>query len=110
MRKPPGLLGEFEQMVLLAALQCGDNAYGVTVEDELIARTGRKVATGAVYVTLDRLERKGLLKSRMTAPTAERGGRAKRCYSVTKAAVTALLHSRQALGRLWEGLELQGEP
>ncbi len=99
-------LGEFEQMILLAVLQCGDEAYGVTVEEELTRRTKRRVAAGAIYVTLDRLEKKGLLVSRLTEPTAERGGRAKRCYKVTKPAVAALKHSRRALVSLWEGLEL----
>lgn len=99
-------LGEFEQMILLAVLQCGDDAYGVTVQEELARRTNRSVASGAIYMTLDRLEKKGLLVSRLTAPTAERGGRAKRCYKVTKPAVAALKHSRRALINLWEGLEL----
>ena len=99
-------LGEFEQLILLAVLQCGDDAYGVTVQEELAKRTARRVASGAIYMTLDRLEKKGLLVSRLTEPSAERGGRAKRCYKVTKTAVAALKHSRRALISLWEGLEL----
>lgn len=98
-------LGEFEQMILLAVLQCGEDAYGVTVQEELASRTRRRVASGAIYMTLDRLEKKGLLVSHLTEPTAERGGRAKRCYRVTKPAVAALKHSRRALISLWEGLE-----
>jgi DNA-binding PadR family transcriptional regulator len=101
---PP--LGEFEQMVLLAVL-CAEKdgeAYGITVFDELTARTKRGVARGAVYMTLDRLEKKGLLSSYQTEPTAERGGRAKRCYQVTKPAMAALRESRRALLNLWEGL------
>jgi DNA-binding PadR family transcriptional regulator len=101
---PP--LGEFEQMVLLAVL-CAEKdseAYGITVYDELTARTKRRVARGAVYMTLDRLEKKGLLSSYQTEPTAERGGRAKRCYQVTKPAMAALRESRRALLSLWEGL------
>jgi PadR family transcriptional regulator PadR len=101
----PLFLGEFEQMILLAVLQCGDDAYGVTVLDELAKRTRRRVASGAIYMTLDRLEKKGLLASRLTEPIAERGGRAKRCYKVTKPAVVALKHSRRALINLWDGLE-----
>ena len=100
-------LGEFEQMVLLAVLQAGQeraDAYGVNVHAELEARTKRRVARGAVYMTLDRLEKKGLLSSYLTDPTPERGGRAKRCYRVTKPAMTALRESRRALLRLWEGL------
>ena len=106
MSRDPLPLGEFEQMILLAVLQCGDDAYGVTVQEELASRTKRRVASGAIYMTLDRLEKKGLLVSRLTAPTAERGGRAKRCYKVTKPAVAALKHSRRALISLWDGLEL----
>lgn len=107
MGQDPHALGEFEQMVLLAVLcaaQEGD-AYGVTVHDELERRTKRRVARGAVYMTLDRLEKKGLLESYLTDPTPERGGRAKRCYRVTKPAVAALRASRRALVALWEGLE-----
>ena len=106
MSREPLPLGEFEQLILLAVLQCGDDAYGVTVQDELASRTKRRIAGGAIYMTLDRLEKKGLLVSRRTEPSAERGGRAKRCYKVTKPALAALKHSRRALISLWEGLEL----
>ena len=105
MATDPVALGEFEQMVLLAVLQVGDEAYGVTVHEELERRTKRKVARGAIYMTLDRLEKKGLLKSWTTAPTTERGGRAKRCYTVTKPALEALRASRRALASLWQGLQ-----
>jgi DNA-binding PadR family transcriptional regulator len=92
-------------MVLLAVLCAGqdDDAYGVNVHTELESRAKRRVARGAVYMTLDRLEKKGLLESYLTAPTAERGGRAKRCYRVTKPAMAALKASRRALSALWEG-------
>lgn len=105
---PPELvpLGEFEQMVLLAVLQVGDNAYGIPVHDELERRARRRVALGAVYMTLDRLEKKGLLSSRLSEPVAKRGGRARRCYTVTKPALSALRASRQALMNLWSGLRL----
>src|SRR5688572_30947459 len=98
-------LAEFEQMVLLAVLQVRDDAYGVTVHEELARHTPRPVARGAVYMTLDRLEKKGLLKSTLSDPTAERGGRAKRCYTLTKSAVQALKASRRTLLSLWGGLE-----
>jgi PadR family transcriptional regulator PadR len=101
-------LGEFEQMVLLAVLRAGQGdagAYGVTVFDALAARSGRRVSRGAVYMTLDRLEQKGLLASYQTAPTGERGGRARRCYRATRPALAALRASRRALTRLWDGLE-----
>jgi PadR family transcriptional regulator PadR len=106
----PPPLGEFEQMVLLAVMQAaetGPGAYGITVYDELTGRTGRRVARGAVYMTLDRLEKKGLLSSYLTDPTPERGGRARRCYRVTRQALTALKASRLALQRLWAGLSLE---
>jgi DNA-binding PadR family transcriptional regulator len=101
-------LGEFEQMVLLAVLQAEQTdagAYGTTVLDQLLQRTGRAVARGAVYMTLDRLENKGLLSSFALPPTPERGGRRKRCYRVTKVGMTALKASHRALARLWKGLE-----
>jgi len=108
---PPDPLGEFEQLVVLAVLRTSQDdrqAYGISVYDELVAKTGRRVARGAVYMTLDRLEKKGLLTSFVTAPTPERGGRARRCYRVTRTATAALRASRTALQRLWEGLELKG--
>jgi len=109
MGKDQSPLGEFEQMVLLATLQAGhhkDGAYGITIFDELSARAKRRVSRGAVYMTLDRLEKKGLLKSSITEPLAERGGRARRCYELTKSARTALRESQRALMNLWAGVEL----
>ena len=104
---PQPVLGEFEQLVLLAVLcasQGDAQAYGVTIHAELERRTRRRVARGAVYMTVDRLEKKGLLSSYLTEPLAERGGRARRCYRVTKPAMAALRESRRALLSLWEGL------
>jgi DNA-binding PadR family transcriptional regulator len=110
MSPEPQSLGEFEQQVLLGVVrigQGGEDAYGVNVHAELESRTKRRVARGAIYMTLDRLEKKGLLRSFLTPPTAERGGRAKRCYTVTKPALVALRASQRALLSLWDGLELQ---
>ena len=73
-----GYLGEFEQMLLLTALRLGEEAYGAAMSQELEERIGRRVSRGAIYVTLDRLEAKGLIQSRMSAPRAERGGRPRR--------------------------------
>jgi DNA-binding PadR family transcriptional regulator len=101
----PPVVGEFEQMILLAVLQRKDDAYGATIYDELSRHTRRSVARGAVYMTLDRLEKKGLLRSTLSDPTPERGGRAKRCYALTRSAVQALRASRQTLLSLWQGLE-----
>jgi DNA-binding PadR family transcriptional regulator len=98
-------LGEFEQLVLLAVLRLGSNAYGVPIRREIESRTGRDVARGAVYMTLDRLEDKGYLKSWHSQPTAERGGRSRRHYELTKTGAAALAESRRALLRMWSGLE-----
>jgi len=104
MAHEPQPLGEFEQMVLLAVLRLGVDAYGVSVHDELGRHTGRPLARGAVYMTLDRLEKKGLLTSTLSDPTPERGGRAKRCYRLTRTATAALRASRRTLLSLWRGL------
>ena len=98
-------LGEFEQVVLLAILRLGDDAYAVPVRDEIPRCTGRDVSRGSIYITLDRLETKGYLKSRLADPTPERGGRAKRYYALRPRAVEALRESRRALVALWRGLE-----
>lgn len=94
-------------MVLLAVLCAGEDgdAYGVTIHEELESRAKRRVSRGAVYMTVDRLEKKGLLTSHLTEPLAERGGRARRCYTVTKPALAALHDSRRALLSLWHGLK-----
>ncbi len=98
-------LGEFEHVVLLAILRLGDEAYAVAIRDELLERTGRDVSRGSIYITLDRLETKGYLRSRLADPTPERGGRAKRYYTLRPRAVAALKESRRALVALWRGLE-----
>ena len=90
------VVGEFEQMILLAVLQRKDDAYGASIYEELARHTRRPVARGAVYMTLDRLEKKGLLRSTLTDPTPERGGRAKRCYAVTAAAVACHIDAHSA--------------
>ncbi len=98
-------LGELEQHVLWAIVRLRDNAYGVTIADELEERTGRRLSFGALYTTLDRLQRKGLVKSRLGDPTAERGGRAKRYVSITAAGADALERSRESWRRVWHGLK-----
>lgn len=102
-------LGEFEQVVLLALARCARDAYSVTVHEEILSRTGRDVSIPAVYVTLDRLESKGLARSRMGEPTPEPGGRAKRYFEVTDEGREALEEARSVLESLWEGLELAEE-
>ena len=98
-------LGEFEHMVLLAILRLGDDAYAVPVREEIVRCTGRDVSRGSIYITLDRLETKGYLQSRLADPTPERGGRAKRYYILRPRAIDALKVSRRALVALWRGLE-----
>jgi len=102
-------LGEFEQIVLLAILRLQDRAYAVPLREEIQARTGRRVARGALYTALDRLEQKRCLRSRMSEPMAERGGRSRRYFTVTPAGMAAIRASRQTLLRLWSGLEGQLE-
>ena len=98
-------LGDLEQIVLLAVLRLGNAAYAVPILEEIAAQTGRKVARGALYTALDRLENKGCLRSRLGEPLPERGGRARRYFTVTPAALRALKDSRLALIRLWRGIE-----
>jgi DNA-binding PadR family transcriptional regulator len=104
----PTALGEFEQVVLLAILRLGDDAYGVSIRREIADRTEREPAPGALYTTLDRLEEKGLVASKYGDPTPERGGRAKRYFTVTGAGVRAVARAQRAFQRLMEGLALPG--
>ena len=106
MAADPLALGEFEQVVLLAVMHVTHCAYGVAIQEVLAHRTRRRTSLGAIYMTLDRLEKKGLLSSTMSEPTAARGGRRRRCYRVTRRAVAALRSSQRALVNLWDGLEL----
>ena len=98
-------LGEFEHVVLLSILRLDDEAYAVSIRDEIARCTGRDVSRGSVYITLDRLETKGYLRSRLADATPERGGRAKRYYVLRPRAVEALKESRRALVALWRGLD-----
>lgn len=97
-------LGDFEQMVLLSLMRLGANAYGVTVRREISECAGRNVSIGAVYTTLDRLERRGFVSSREGDPTPERGGRAKRFFRIEAPGIRALEESRQTMHRMWDGL------
>jgi len=105
--REPHPLGEFEHLVLLAVLRANHmgEAYGITVYNELVARSRRRIARGAVYMTLDRLEKKGLLWSSLTKPIIERGGRSRRCYQVTKSARASLRAARRELMSFWRDLE-----
>ncbi len=111
MPKPsaPVYLGEFEQIVLLAILRLGDHAYAIPVREEIEARTGRDVARGALYTALERLEAKGCLRSHMSAPLPERGGRSRRYYTISATGLGALRTAREGLLALWNGVESQLE-
>lgn len=108
-KKPSNYIGEFEELVLLAILNKGDNAYGVTIHEALEEATNRSITIGSLYTTLSRLEEKGLVESWVGEPTAERGGRAKKHYKVNGSAQSLLreveaarqrLSSLQAIGRM----------
>jgi len=98
-------LGELEQVVLLAIARLGDNAYGVSIRQTIGETAGRTVTVGAVYATLERLERKGFVSSRLAEPTSERGGRAKRFFSIESRGKTALRNSLTSTRALLRGLD-----
>ena len=98
-------LGEFEQLVLLAILRLGDEAYGVTIRAELAERGGRNVAPGALYTALERLEAKRAITSRMGDPTPQRGGRRRKFYALRPAGVMALRQAYHAFTAMADGLE-----
>ena len=101
-------LGALEQAVLLALVrprtEFGKEAYGRAILKEVQARLNRELSAGAVYATLDRLEAKGLVTSRLGPGTAIRGGRPKRHYAIQPEGVRALNHAKAAIDRLWAGL------
>lgn len=98
-------LGEFEQVVLLAALRLEGEVYGVPIVEEIERRTGRSVSPASVYVTLRRMEEKGLVTSWLSEPVAERGGKPRRCVEVTPEGVRLLRTSRRMMESLWSGLD-----
>ena len=98
-------LGEFEYLVMLAVMRLGADAYGMRVRQEIAARTGRDVTIGAVYATLERLADKGLLAAALSDPTPERGGRAKRSFTLTGAGMEAVNRARQDMASMLDGLE-----
>lgn len=99
----PESAGQFEQLVLTAILSLKDDAYGVTIHSKVEELVRPKSASlGAVYVTLDRLEDKGFVRSRLSDPTPERGGRAKRCYQLEALGERALQESAVTAKRVWD--------
>jgi PadR family transcriptional regulator len=99
-----GPLGALELTILLAVARLGDDSHGLAVRRDVSARTGHDYSVGAVYTTLDRLEAKGLVASRRTAPLAVRGGRSRRQFRVTAAGRGAMRNARQRTAALWAGI------
>ena len=97
-------LGHFELLVLLALIRQGDEAYGVPIAQAIEQSTGKPVILASVYNTLERLEEKGLIRSTYGQPTAERGGRAKRYFSITTTGLREIRAAKKALTILWRGI------
>ncbi len=95
-------LGEFEELVLLTVCVLVDRAYGVAIKDKIAKHTGRQLSVSAVHAVLHRLEKKGLVVSRMGGETRERGGRRKRLFRITGAGKAALTEMREVRERLWK--------
>lgn len=102
-------LGDFEQLVLLGVLRLGADAYGAAIRQEIHARSGRDVSINAVYTTLDRLERKGLLRSHVGKPTPERGGRRRKFYALRPAGAAALRNAYRTFTAMTGGFETRLE-
>jgi PadR family transcriptional regulator, regulatory protein PadR len=110
-RPTPPILGEFEQVVMLALVRLGPDAYGAVVCQEIESRGNRGVSVSAAHTTLERLEQKGLVKSRIGDPTPQRGGKRKRHYEVTALGMKSLQASYRSLRNMADGIEhLLGEP
>lgn len=101
----PVSLGPLQQLVMLAAIRLGHEAYGARIQEELERTAGRSIAISTVYVTMERLERARLVESWLGDPTPVRGGKARRFYRVTEAGAEALRVTRDEIDRMWGGLE-----
>src|ERR1700704_1516744 len=97
-------LGGFELLVLLALIRLKDEAYGVPICEAIEEHSGRDVSIGSVYLTLDRLEGKGLVSSRLGEPTPQRGGRAKTYFRITAKGLREVRQARRTLINLWQGV------
>jgi PadR family transcriptional regulator, regulatory protein PadR len=98
------VLGEFEYLMLTAAARLGDDAYGAAIRQEIEDATGTPCSIGALYTTLDRLEKKGLIKTWMGDPTPERGGRPKRMVRITPKGIEAATSFYNAVRRVSRGV------
>ena len=99
------VLGEFEQLVLFAIVRLGDEAYGATIRREIEEKTERRLSISAVYTTLERLEQKGLVRSRIGEPTAERGGRRRRHFEMLPLGARSLRDAYRAISGMTAGIE-----
>ena len=97
-------LGEFEQLVLLAAFRLADEAYAPSIADVLELRADREMSRGTLYGALDRLERKGFIEFSVEPPTDRRGGRRRRRFTVTPDGVVALEQLHSVMERMWDGM------
>ena len=98
-------IGAFEQQILLALMHLGSDAYGLTIREAIEERTGRPISAGALYTALDRLEKRGLVTSRLGDPTPQRGGKRKRLYTVEPAGERALTAAYDSLQLMAAGLK-----
>jgi len=106
----PDRLTKTDVLTLATLARLEDQAYGVAIRDEILKVTGREPSIAAVYAALDRLERQGLAATWRSAPRPERGGRSRRQFRLTESGRRALRHERDAMARLWQGLDLDPEP
>jgi|SRR5579883_1029478 len=102
-------LGDFEHLVLLAVIRLADAGYGLAIRDEIVQRTARDVSPGAVYTTLDRLERKGLVRSSVERGTLARDNRVRRRYEITRAGHEAVSAAQRDIRAMSRGLVLRGD-
>lgn len=102
----PNYLGEFEQLILLALMQNGGKTWGSQIRATLAEKIARDTSIGALYATLERLEKKGFVQSELGEPTAQRGGRAKRYFEVTAKGKSVLSQSKANLHIMWQGVQL----
>jgi DNA-binding PadR family transcriptional regulator len=100
------LPNETEQLVLLALVRLGEDAYGVPIRAEIERRSGRAVSLAAVYAALERLELRGQVRSWLSEPVAARGGRARKHFEITPMGANAVREAREAMARMWKGLEM----
>jgi DNA-binding PadR family transcriptional regulator len=97
-------LTDLEQLLVLAVMRLGEDAYGAAIQADLETHAERRTSLGTIHVTLGRLEERGLVASAKGAPTGERGGKARRIYAVTEEGKAELARARAILDRMWEGV------